>query len=100
MPLVRPGNGIVVPRVLHEERPQYTAAAMREKIEGTVLAEGVVGTDGAVTDARIVRSLDSKFGLDEQAIVAARKWRFAPVTKNGESENMVVTIELTFELRK
>jgi TonB family protein len=95
----RPGNGVTLPRVLHEERPQYTSDAMRAKVQGTVLLECVVRPDGSVGDVQVVRSLDPTFGLDQQAVAAARKWRFAPGTRLGEPVPVLITIELTFTLR-
>ena len=95
----RPGNGVTLPRVLHEERPQYTSDAMRAKVQGTVLLECVVRPDGSVGDVQVIRSLDPTFGLDQQAVTAARKWRFAPGTRLGEPVPVLITIELTFTLR-
>ena len=95
----RPGNGVELPRVLREVRPNYTADAMRAKVQGTVWVEAVVLPDGTVGQARIVRSLDSTFGLDEEALKAAKQWRFAPGTRFGQAVAVLVTIELTFTLR-
>jgi TonB family protein len=95
----RPGNGVTVPRVLHEERPQYTSDAMRAKVQGSVILECVVRQDGSVGDVQVVRSLDPTFGLDQQAVAAAKKWRFAPGTRLGEPVPVLITIELTFTLR-
>ena len=39
--------------------------------------------DGTVGDVRITRSLDPDFGLDEEAIKAARQWLFEPGTRFG-----------------
>ena len=55
--------------------------------------------DGSVGDVQVVRSLDPTFGLDQEAIKAARQWRFAPGTRLGEPVPVLVTIELTFTLR-
>jgi TonB family protein len=95
----RPGNGVTVPRVLKEVRPQYTSDAMRAKVQGTVLLECVVRPDGTVSDVQVIRSLDPTFGLDQQAIIAARGWRFQPGTRLGEPVAVQITIELTFTLR-
>ncbi len=95
----RPGNGVNLPRVLREVKPQYTADAMRAKVQGTVLLECVVNSDGTVGNVEIVRSLDRTFGLDQEAIKAAKQWRFAPGTRFGEPVAVLVTIELTFTLR-
>jgi len=91
--------GDVKPRVLRSAQPSYTSDAMREKIHGTVGLECVVHADGTVGDVRVVRSLDARFGLDLEAIKAARQWRFAPGTRNGVPTEMTVTIDMAFTLR-
>jgi len=95
----RPGNGVNPPRVLREVRPEYTSAAMRARIQGTVWLEVVVLSDGTVGDVTVTKSLDTVFGLDAQAVEAARQWRFAPGTRAGESVAVLVGLELFFNLR-
>ena len=95
----RPGSGVINPRVLHEVKPQYTAEAMRAKVQGTVLLECVVLSDGTVGRIDVVKSLDPTFGLDHEAVKAAKQWRFAPGTRFGDPVAVLVTIELTFTLR-
>jgi TonB family protein len=79
-------------------KPQYTADAMRARIQGIVLVECVVTTNGMCTDTRVVRSLDPTFGLDQEAIKAARQFRFRPGVRQGEPVAVLVTIELSFSL--
>jgi periplasmic protein TonB len=95
----RPGSGIELPRVVREIKPQYTADAMRAKIQGMVVLECVVQADGTVGNVRVVRSLDAVFGLDQEAVKAARQWLFVPGTRQGQPVAVLVTIELTFTLR-
>jgi len=95
----RPGNGVETPRLLREVKPQYTAQAMRAKIQGEVLLECIVQPDGSVGNIRVVRSLDASFGLDQEAIKAARQWRFQPGTKQGQPVPVLVTIAIAFTLR-
>jgi len=95
----RPGNGVLLPKVLREVKPQYTADAMRAKVQGTVLLECVVNADGTIGSVEVAKSLDRTFGLDQEAIKAAKQWRFAPGTRFGEPVAVLVTIELTFTLR-
>ena len=95
----RPGNGVETPKLLKEVKPQYTAQAMRAKIQGTVLLECVVQPDGTVGNIKVVRSLDSTFGLDQEAMKAARQWQFAPGTRFGQPVPVLVTIEIAFTLR-
>jgi periplasmic protein TonB len=95
----QPGNGVTLPQLVREVKPAYTSDAMRAKIQGTVLLQCVVRPDGSVTDIQVLRSLDPNFGLDQEAIKAARQWRFRPGMRMGEPVPVLVTIELTFTLR-
>ena len=87
------------PRVLREVRPQYTADALRAKIQGTVMVDCVVLPDGTVGRVEVIKSLDNVFGLDQEAVKAAKQWRFAPGMRQGVPVSVLVTIELTFNLR-
>src|SRR5262245_19444288 len=99
--VVRIGSpGVTIPRLIKDVKPQYTADAMRAKIQGRVMVECVVLTDGTVGDVRVIRSLDVTYGLDQEAIKAAKQWKFAPGTRNGEPVPVMVSIELTFTLGK
>jgi TonB family protein len=95
----RPGSGVTVPRPVREVKPQYTSEAMRAKIQGEVWLEAVVLPDGTVGSVEVVRSLDSVFGLDQEAIKAARQWRFVPGMRFGQAVPVLVTISMTFTLR-
>lgn len=95
----RPGSGIDNPTLLAQVKPQYTADAMRAKVQGVVGLECVVESTGSVGRCDVVRSLDPTFGLDQEALKAARQWRFRPGTRFGEPVAVLVTIELTFTLR-
>jgi periplasmic protein TonB len=94
----QPGNGVTPPVPTFVPKPQYTADAMRARIQGTVWVECVVQTNGACSDTRVVRSLDQTFGLDQEAIKAAKQFRFRPGMRLGEPVAVLVTIELSFTL--
>jgi protein TonB len=95
----RPGNGVTIPQLVREVKPAYTADAMRAKVQGTVWLECVVMPDGSVGRVEVVRSLDNTFGLDQEAIKAAKQWRFKPGMRFGEPVPVLITIELAFTLR-
>lgn len=95
----RPGSGISLPSVIREVKPAYTADAMRAKVQGSVWLECIVLPDGSVGDVKVTRSLDPIFGLDHEAMKAAKLWRFRPGMRQGEPVPVVITIELTFTLR-
>jgi TonB family protein len=95
----RPGDGITLPRVIKEVKPVYTPAAMQAKIQGSVWLLIVVRETGDVGDLEVTRSLDKEYGLDDQAIKAAREWKFEPGKKGGKAVPVQVTLELTFTLK-
>src|SRR5262249_39623592 len=97
--ILSPGTGVTIPRGLSQVKAQYTADAMRIRAQGAALVTCVVETDGSVSNAQIARSLDPIFGLDDEALKAARQWRFQPGMRDGEPVRVRVTIEMTFTLR-
>lgn len=95
----RIGNGVVGPKLIQEVKPGYTGEAMKARIQGVVLLEAVVMPDGSVGNVRVVRSLDPRFGLDDEAVATVKKWRFAPGTRFGQPVPVLVEIEMAFTLR-
>jgi len=93
-----PGNCVSLPTVIPEVKPTYTLEAARARIKATVRVPAVVLSDGTVSDVTILRSLDPTFGLDAQAMIAAKQWLFNPGTKDGQADSVRVTIEFTFTL--
>ena len=81
-------------------RPSYTDAAMKAHIEGSAWVQAIVGVDGRVERVRLVKSLDSVNGLDDEALKAAGQWTFNPATRNGQPVRALAMMELTFTLRK
>ena len=92
-------DGVTLPTPVRSIKPGYTAAAMDARIEGTVLLDVVVLDDGKVGEVRVSQSLDMEYGLDTQAVEAAKQWLFKPGTKDGKAVAVRVTIEMTFTLK-
>jgi protein TonB len=92
-------EGLTMPAVVKEVKPSYTDAAKRERIQGSVTLEVVVLKDGTVGEVVVTRSLDQTYGLDEQAVNAARQWRFKPGKKDGQPVPVRVELEFTFTLK-
>ena len=89
----RPGGTVTTPRVITEVKPTYTSGALLHRVQGTVVLELVVRSDGCPSDIRVVRSLDPG-GLDDQAKAAASQWRFEPGRLNGKPVDVLVTLML------
>lgn len=96
----KPGAGVSNPVLLRSVSPKYTPDAMREKIEGVVGLEAVVLANGTVGDVRVTSSLDATFGLDNQAVAAAKQWLFRPGTYNGEVVPVMVALQMEFRIHR
>jgi TonB family protein len=68
------------PRAIKITRPQYPQQAFAEKIEGTVLVEILIDTQGRVAKARVIQSVPL---LDAAALETVYQWVFQPAVKHG-----------------
>jgi protein TonB len=93
----QPGAGISPPSLVREVTPLYTDEGRRRSIEGDVVLEVVVRSDGSVGNVRVLRRLGA--GLDERAIEAVRQWRFSPARRQGAAVDVVVEVSVDFRLR-
>jgi TonB family protein len=93
----RGGSGVIPPTLLKKVRPNYTADALRLGLEGTVALEVVVSRDGVPVEIRVTRSLDPN-GLDDEAILAVREWRFIPGRIGETPVDVLVNILLDFRI--
>jgi TonB family protein len=93
----RPGSGITPPSILREVKPDYTEDARRRGIEGDVVLEIVVRSDGSVGPVTLLQGLGA--GLDQRAIDAVRQWRFSPARRQGTAVDVVVEVAVEFKLR-
>ena len=94
----RPGSGIAAPSLVREVKPQYTEEARRLGVEGDVVLEIVVRSDGSVGQVSIVQRLGS--GLDQRAVDAVRQWRFSPARRHGTPVDVLVEVAVEFKLRR
>jgi TonB family protein len=93
----RPGSGIEPPRLLREVKADYTEDARRAGVEGDVVLEIVVRSDGSVGDVTIKKGLGQ--GLNERAVQAVRQWRFSPAHRKGAPVDVIVEVSVEFKLR-
>ena len=97
---IRPGaSGLTPPRLLREVKPNYTGDAMRARIQGVVILECIVEPDGSVGAVRVAKSLDSAFGLDNEAVRTVKQWQFVPGIKDGSPVRALILVEMSFTLR-
>jgi protein TonB len=94
--IYRVGGGVSAPRPIYDPDPEYSEEARKAKFQGTVLITAVIGPDGRPRDLRVARSVG--MGLDQKAIDAVWKWRFAPAMKDNHPVSVQVSIEVAFRL--
>ena len=68
-------TGVTPPNVMAHVDPEFSDAARQSRIQGTVLLEGTVQTDGTITGVNVRRGLDRQ--LDRNAVYAVKQWRFS-----------------------
>jgi TonB family protein len=95
---LEPLAGDIAPSVAeYTTPPLYSDEARVRGIEGVVLVRAHIDASGRVNDARVTRALG--FGLDQNALVALRQWRFRAGTRHTTPVPMDVDIEIGFTLR-
>ena len=95
---VRAGAGEAVPSpaTIRTVEPRYPAEMRTARIQGTVTVEAVIGPDGRVTDARVMRGVHQQ--LDEAAVAAVRQYEFQPSTLNGQPIGVIHSVAVPFIL--
>jgi TonB family protein len=89
---IRVGGNVAQPQKIHDVPPVTPETALRAGIRGVVILELTIGTDGAVTDARVLRSIPL---LDTAAVEAALQWRYEPVLVDGKPVSVIMTAAVT-----
>jgi protein TonB len=90
------GGRIKKPTKVRHVPPVYPVIAQQAHVEGIVIIEAVIGVDGRVKEARVLRS---KPLLDQSALDAVRQWEFTPTTLNGVPVPVIMTVTVDFRLQ-
>lgn len=94
-PPIRVGGNIKPPIKTRDVKPLYPPIAQTARVSGVVIVETVIGTDGRVTNATIMRSIPL---LDGAALEAVRQWEFGPTLLNGQPTPIVMSVTVNFQL--
>src|SRR5262249_45545209 len=88
------GNGVTPPILVYSVDAEFSDAARKKKIQGTVVVGLKVGADGLPKDVHVVRSAAEDFTkpkdrkaaatLDGKALEAVRQYSFKPGTCQGK----------------
>jgi protein TonB len=92
---IRVGGAILQPTKTKHVNPMYPALAQSAGVQGVVILEALIGTEGKVTNARVLRSVPL---LDQAALDAVMQWEFTPTRLNGQPVPVLMTMTVQFTL--
>lgn len=88
-PAVRIGKTVRPPVKTHDVKPIYPAGAVDAGVQGVVIMDARIATDGSVAEVMVLRSVPL---LDPAAVAAVLQWKFEPL---GFPVEMTVTVNFT-----
>jgi periplasmic protein TonB len=93
---IRVGGQMPPPTKTKHVNPVYPPIAESARVQGVVILETIIGADGKVQDARVLRSIPL---LDQAALDAVKQWEFTPTLLNGSPVPIIMTVTVQFTLQ-
>ena len=93
--VVHVGGAIREPTKVKHVNPVYPDVAARAMVQGNVVVELQVNTQGRVTDAQVVKGIPL---LNEAALAAVRQWAYTPPLVDGVPVRLIMTVTVHFKL--
>ena len=93
VPTVRVGGDVKPPVKTKNVAPVYPPVALQLRVQGVVILEVTIGTDGKVRDVKVARSVNL---LDSAAVQAVRGWEYKPTIVNGQPVQVIMTVPIVF----
>jgi protein TonB len=90
-------NKVTAPKKVRNVAPNYPEAAQTNRIQGVVVIESTISSEGCVRDARVIRSVVT--ALDLEALRAVSLWRFTPTLLEGRPVPVIMTVTVNFTLQ-
>jgi len=80
--------------LIHRVEPVYPPEARKERLQGMIALQVVVGRDGSISSMRALNGPDI---LAQAAMDALRWWKFEPYRINGEPAPVETTLAIEFK---
>jgi TonB family protein len=93
---VRVGGDIKAPTKTKHVDAVYPPIAQSSRIQGVVIIEAVIGPNGKVSSAKVLRSIPL---LDQAALDAVKQWEFTPTVVKGVAVPVLTTVTVNFRLQ-
>lgn len=90
------GGPVKPPKIINSLDPKYTKQAKRARLEGACILLSTINRQGVVENIQVLKRLG--IGLDENAIAAARNFRFQPATLNDQPVPVHMEIKFFFSI--
>ena len=86
----------VRPFIAMKPEPAYTEEARQNQLEGTLLLKAIFSADGTINNIKVAAGLP--YGLEENAIDAAKRIKFIPAMRDGKFVSTWMQLEYHFNL--
>lgn len=96
IPALPPEPGVTPFKILSKPRASYSDKARNAGVQGTIRLAVLLGASGKVEHILVLKRLG--YGLDEQAVHAARQIKFEPKMRDGKPVSTVVIFEYGFNI--
>jgi protein TonB len=90
---VQSGGDVQPPRKIFTVMPIYPKIALYAHMQGTVVLECIIATDGRVKDVTVVQGIPL---LDQAAVDAVKQWRYTPTLLDGSPVEVVMSVTVHF----
>lgn len=93
---IRVGGRVKPPREIVKTTPVYPVLARQARIEGEVVLDAVIDTEGNVVNVTVVSGHPL---LIEAAINCVRQWKYEPTYLNEQPISVQLIVKVSFQLR-
>lgn len=93
---VTPEPGVTPLKITYKQKAQYTDRARVSGVQGSITIAVLFGANGRIANTLLIKRLG--YGLDENALRAARAMRFEPQMKDGKPISVVRLVTYTFNI--
>ena len=90
---VRVGGNLKAPTKIKHVDGVTPEMARQSGVSGMVILEIIIGTDGTVQNAKVLRSIPL---LDDAAVAAVKQWVYEPSHLNGRPVSVIMTATVAF----
>ena len=91
------GGQITPPMKIRDVRPRYRQEWNANRLEGVILMQARIGTDGKVRNVDVISAVNAD--LEDVAIAAVSQWEFTPTYLNCEAVEVQMYVTVKFSVQ-